>query len=227
MALPAAQPRVEHLPAFDARLINPRTDKFDTPIDDRGLVDVDRLIADVKATIDLNYEWPLGSNEHHFYWPKAFYPLGDPDNQSTLSTFRELPVSKGKMPQAFHNWLHKVTLPPEVPEIPVMERRIEAWQIASSLFQSLTARRNMLSGRLTRRHKKSSQELSDDEVDRLIIEQIAEDQFPIWHRNIQLLERLDPEFRLVEPTDGPKEVDRKIGGLVTHKNMFLVPAVVG
>src|SRR4051812_48225255 len=106
--------RLLDYPPPDTWLINPDKDKFETPVDDRGFVDINTLIRAVKETVSSDYEWLDNVNVHHFYWKEEWYHsrfIG-----MNALRFRELPVHKALLPVEFHNWLHRVTLPPDIPD---------------------------------------------------------------------------------------------------------------
>lgn len=124
----------ETLPPPEAWLINPYKDKFETPVDDRGFVDVDTLVQAVKDTVHSEYEWPRKRSIHHLYWHEDWYRHPELGGDGRL--FRELPVNKVLIPRVFHSWLHLVTIPPDVPDPYLMRRRIESWAVAKDLFES-------------------------------------------------------------------------------------------
>jgi len=137
-------------PPRDTWLINPETDKFDTPVDDRGFVDIDKLIAAVKATVDPEYTCPTHTlNEHHVYWEEEWYHsrlIG-----ANALRFRELAVHKMLVPVPFHNWLHRITIPADVPDPELIRSRNNSWTVANALFK---ASRNIVQlERLARRRE--------------------------------------------------------------------------
>ena len=110
---------------------------IDTPLDERGLVDLSALISVIKSTVDSDYEWPSPFNDrHHVYWPRRFYPRNDGAGLD-LYEFDNLGINKVKLPRHFHNWLHLITLPPPMPSLEVMQYRIEAQRVAVSLFKGV------------------------------------------------------------------------------------------
>jgi hypothetical protein len=61
----------ESLPPPDAWLIDPRQEKIETPLDERNLIDIPKLIGAIKLTVDPSYQWGGELDVHHFYWPEA------------------------------------------------------------------------------------------------------------------------------------------------------------
>lgn len=222
------------LPPPDARLINPEKEKIKTPIDERGLIDTQKLISEVKATIDTGFEWPTGLSIHHLYWPKFWYnEMSIYYDSDCPRTFRELPIHKALLPRVFENWLHLITTPPEIPSSEVMHYRLEAWQVAKSLFQS--ARNNISHQKLAKNRRsyiKTNPSVLKAEfngVDCIGEEYIAS----VFEKNFRSLEEaqqqnesIPAEFRLIE-TDMPTEIiARNLGKLVVPQSMRLVRAVM-
>ena len=101
------------LPPEDVRLIDLsylRCHKIPTPVDERGIVDTDRLIADVNATIDPSYRWSRQLSLDHLYWPGTWY-----DGTSIGARFRQLTINKAIVPRVWENWKHAITEPPALP----------------------------------------------------------------------------------------------------------------
>lgn len=136
----------DNMPPIDYRKIDPKTDNLiETPLDHRGLVDLDGLIKIVKDTVEPEYSWLSSSNDvHHLQWYMALYR--DHPDQTLALNFRELVNRKTYIPRVFHNWLHRVTLPPPVPTDEVMRYSVEAQRVAISLAQTASE-----AVRLTRR----------------------------------------------------------------------------
>lgn len=135
-----------HLPPVEFQKHNIKTDGLiETPLDERGLVDLDRLIDVVKLTVDSIYKWSSSRSDiHHLQWYSALY---DNEENSTVDSkaFRDLMSRKTIIPRTFHNWLHYVTEPPPVPDQEVMQYSIDAERVAISL-----ARTSMRAVRLSR-----------------------------------------------------------------------------
>ena len=148
-AIHAPMPMRDGLPPQDVWLYNPRTKgKLETPIDERGLVDLDQLVAMTRQTIDSNYSWTSTFNDiHHLQWYETMYPNHSNDEDGlNLHDFRELINRKAYVPRVFHNWIHSITLPPPVPSREVMQYCIDSQRVAISL-----AKTSSLAVRLTRK----------------------------------------------------------------------------
>ena len=132
--------RIERLSPPPGVFIQSPHDKMVTPLDDRGLVDVGALLAEVSGYVDPDYVWRGRLDEHHLFWFENLYNLANLSNQNPdLSRkFRGMPLHKIKLPRELHDFIHNVTLPVEPPEQEVMEYRLESWEIATRLFNSVS-----------------------------------------------------------------------------------------
>ncbi len=148
-----------------------KTDSFgdrrrNTPVDDRGIVDVDRLLLTVKGRMspDELFLPGEGTDVHHFYYPEARY------RTDLEFEFRELPPNKGRLPRGFHEKLHESTSPPLMPDSEVMKSFCESWAIAESLLRA---------ARQIKRHERKSNKMVDYAFKRLdkgnIEEEVVED----------------------------------------------------
>ena len=108
---------------------------INSPLDERGLVDLNKLIDVVKLTVDTEYEWTSSRNDtHHLQWYSALYTTDDAvvDRQA----FRDLISRKTIVPRTFHNWVHHITEPPAMPSDEVMQYAIDAERVAISLART-------------------------------------------------------------------------------------------
>ena len=139
--------QTDGLPPENVWLVDPRDPNFErlaTPVDERGLIEISKLVEAVKTTIDQKYKWQGPNDVHHFYWPEHNYPHDDARSRNTSrQVFHNLPIHKGLVPRVFHNWLHSVTEPPEMPDREVMTYRVEAWDVAKYLFVGRSALSDM------------------------------------------------------------------------------------
>lgn len=126
-----------HLPPAEFRRHNIKTDGLiETPLDERGLVDLDKLIDVVKLTVDSTYKWSSSRNDiHHLQWYSALYE-NDENSLVDSKAFRDLTSRKTIIPRTFHNWLHHITEPPPVPDPEVMQYSIDAERVAISLART-------------------------------------------------------------------------------------------
>jgi len=221
------------LPPLDVQLIDPRKDKIDTPIDDRGLIDVTALVREVKATIDPSYEWPTRVGVHHFYWPESSY-LGAQGEKPEYhpATFRDLPINKGLVPRVFENWLHKITNPAALPDEEVMYYYTEAWFVAKRLFES--ARNVVQWERKARRrvvHLMEDPSIlpsdfnGEDIVGNEIILETLSKHFRGVDMQLERLHEIPQEFRLLEPHNFSVANASTLGKLVVPRSLRLVKAV--
>jgi hypothetical protein len=130
--------RSPKLPPPDAwRFIPGKDEPLPTPLDERGLVDVDALIKLVNTTIEPECQWQPGQtvNIHHLYWEHNRYPA-TPNEAVNPHEFRSSSINQIVIPKTFHNWLHIVTKAPDIPTEEVMGYRIEAYRVVKKLLRS-------------------------------------------------------------------------------------------
>lgn len=127
----------DRLPPRNVQIFDLKRDPLlETPLDERGLVDVAKLIEQIKTTVDPSYRWTSQVNDvHHLQWPASHYHNQD-GVHSNPHVFRDLAISKVTVPRVFHNWLHRITIPPPLPSDEVMGYRTEAQNVAVSLFRT-------------------------------------------------------------------------------------------
>jgi len=138
---------LNHLPPRDVWMYDPdATGLIETPLDERGLVDLDKLVKLVKDTIDPSFAWKSSFNDvHHLQWFANLYHNDNAQVSDEMSEFRELISRKAFIPRVFHNWIHRITEHPPVPSREVIKYSIDAQRVAMSL-----ARTASLAVRLTR-----------------------------------------------------------------------------
>lgn len=224
-----ASPETLWLPPPDAQLLNPKIDKIDTPVDDRGLIDIEQLITDVKRTIDPSYQWPIVTKSiHHIYWPMAQYPY-DEDVIGNPGIFRNLPIHKALLPRVFENWLHTITLPPPKPEPEVREYRIESWNVTKDLFKmarhTVEHQKRARRRRIDVRSGHVEPKFDDDRIGEEWIQDQFEKNFRRWEYQVDRLYKLPPEFRMINLDDSPQQVAKNLGKIVMPKSLKLVKAV--
>ncbi len=217
-------------PPKEAWLINPYRDKFETPVDDRGLIDVPTLIESVKDTVDEDYEWPSNLSIHHLYWHERHYDSAFAGPWARR--FRELPIHKAVVPRVFENWLHLVTLPPDVPDPEVMRARVESWGVAEDLFHSVR-QAVVWEKRGRRRAERVQNSLVSlpeefkgvDVIGKEVLQAILGRHFNGMERHLARLQEVPPEFRLAEPTDTREILAKKLGKIIGPRALHLVRAV--
>jgi hypothetical protein len=225
----------ESLPPPDARLLDPYRsgeDLLPTPTDERGLVNIPQLIADVKSTVDPSYEWAGGLDVHHFYWYASLYPYTKGDSNQNPAFFRNIPVHKGLVPRSFHEWLHVVTEPPPVPKPEVMQYRIEAWMVARDLFKM--ARQTVQWEKKQRRRRErvaNNPEIlreefnGEDQIGEEVMHEVLEKNFRGFERQLERQGRIPEEFRILDISGTPKKVATNLGKLVARPSLYLADVI--
>ncbi|MCX6727324.1 MAG: hypothetical protein NTX11_00730 [Candidatus Saccharibacteria bacterium] len=220
------------LPPEEFRLIDKR-DQIPTPLDSVGLVDVHQLILDVKATIDPAYVWPKeceqpkAFNDHHLYHPGADYPHGFKKRKSdTVIKFRNHNVNMVRMPIVFHNWLHRITIPPVIPSDESIHHRSQVWFTARDLYTCVrndkinSRRRNNLAKMCTSGAQLFCEETYPYEQD--------PDYFADLDRRMEALDtyrerirKIPSEFWLIDPELPTEELVRTVGKIAAPSALQL------
>lgn len=131
------------LPERFSRLYIPEVDRFETPLDDRG-------IADINAVFELAVrtypdELPeFGENEknhHHLYWTEDWWKSfaqsqEEQDDHNTIMEFRNSAPQLMYVPIPIHRWIEVSQIPPPPPSLEVMRQRNNAWSSAALLLKS-------------------------------------------------------------------------------------------
>lgn len=218
------------LPPPDVWLIDPSKDKFDTPVDNMGFIDVPMLIQAVKDTVSPDYEWPDRLSVHHLYWKDEWYSsrfIG-----MDAQKFRNLSIHKALLPRVFENWLHEVTIPPDIPDPLLMQQRIEGWAQARNLFVS--AREYIRWERRAKRREDFIKQNPDvlpsgfngeDVIGKEFLAHQLGRHFTGFEIHMDLFRQLPEEHRLVEAGSSPQELAHKLGKFVVPSTLKLISAV--
>lgn len=180
-----------YLPPKDMWQYDPkRHEKLPTPVDDRGIVDAERLIAVGMQSVSPEYDWrePFTANDkrpyndiHHLHWPKTRYPATE--ENATAKEFRNLHINLVNVPRVFHNWLHVVTEPPAVPEQEVMRYYIDAQHVVVSLFQLVQYGKRVL----------RNPQLDDAKIEQHLIRW-----FDLFNNGVEEHRKIPTDFQLVD-----------------------------
>lgn len=208
------QERISKLPPKEHWLIEPGR-KIQTPQDGRGLVVVDELVEQVKACIANDYEWRFPPDVHHLYWPREEYESVEEltDGVYPARTFREVGANKILVPRDFHELIHAITVPPDMPAADVMRPYIAGWAAARKLFETVQG-----VTRSERQHRRRL--LRDDltEEERLNGQMTMERKIARQSRGIEQhlgeLVLVPEEFRPVDPTIPLQHAAGQIGEMV-------------
>lgn len=193
------------LPPRDARQWDEeREEKFDTPLDSNGLVDLDKLVTLGKHTVHADYDWTSRFNDiHHLQWPGIEY------RSEIAQPFRELTRRKAYIPRKFHNWLHHITLPPLIPTDEVMRSSIRAERAARAL--ATTAE---LAVKLTR----------NPHIPEVKLQQRLEEEFDLYSLYVENARLIPKEFQIIRLAEvEAKNVDemlaanQKLGKWALHR----------
>lgn len=127
-------PPIEHAPILE-KLGELGMRKFQmqyaipTPTFENGIVDHEKLVANVSALVSKDYRWRAPFfDEHHIHWKGYYYNPGLHEGSQIPTRFRELNTHKLWIPREFHNFIHAVTIPPNVPAFDVMVESIDQYK---------------------------------------------------------------------------------------------------
>ncbi len=100
-----------------------------TPTLENGIVDHQRLIEDVSALVSDDYRWRAPFfDEHHLHWQGYLYHPDQHDDSTIPKQFRDLNIHKLWIPREFHDFIHAVTRPPDVPHMDVMIESVDQYR---------------------------------------------------------------------------------------------------
>jgi hypothetical protein len=177
--------------------------------------------------------WPNDLSVHHFYWPAAWYPYDRAMvSAENPALFRNLPIHKGLVLRTFENWLHKITLPPEMPEKEVMVYRVDAWLVARDLFKM--ARTTVQWEKRARRRRELIIENPAiikegfngiDVIGEEVMHEVLEKHFRGFEHQLQKQEKIPEEFRLLDITGTPRQVATDLGKIMTRSSLRLVQSI--
>lgn len=94
-----------------------------------GIVDHEKLIENVSSLVSSDYRWRAPFfDEHHLHWKGYYYNPGLHNNSTIPRQFRDLNIHKLWIPREFHDFIHAVTLPPDVPDFDVMAESVQEYR---------------------------------------------------------------------------------------------------
>lgn len=124
---------------FQHELVRSVDDKFPTPVDKHGFVDVRALLDELGTYVAEDYVWRGFEDDHHEFWYERIYSTIHmfSSDELTAKQFRDLPIHVLRIPRGMHDFLHAVSLPVEAPPEKVMSHRVEGWRVACSFFDTV------------------------------------------------------------------------------------------
>ncbi len=177
-----ARPAGNYMP-FPDELLKDKNERFATPVDFRGFVDVGALIDELKSYVGEDYLWRGPEDDHHEFWYESIYATRQlfSQNDELARRFRNLPIHILRLPRGLHDFLHTLSLPVEAPTEEAMHYRIESWRIACSLFNSV--------------HQIRKRKFLDNEaLGRRATKLMLRDKFKILETEMKAVETLPEEF---------------------------------
>ncbi|HRQ86825.1 MAG TPA: hypothetical protein PLY16_01815 [Candidatus Saccharibacteria bacterium] len=126
-------------------LAKPGIELLPVPVDDRGLIDADKLVRLTHSELFVDdYEWPFHPSDvrtrpddHHLYHAAARYQPDKFDGREEPMLFRELPIHIIRSPRQNHNVWHRFFEEPAMPDFEVMQHRLRSYELAQAAFRNL------------------------------------------------------------------------------------------
>lgn len=123
----ARLPPIEHSPILE-KLATLGIRRFqneyaiETPVYENGIVNHEELMRKVGSLVTRDYAWKAPFfDEHHLHWYGHRYASNLGEDPETAMKFRDLPIHKLWVPRQFHDFVHTVTIPPEIPPLEAMK----------------------------------------------------------------------------------------------------------
>ncbi|MDN5275738.1 MAG: hypothetical protein JWN33_387 [Candidatus Saccharibacteria bacterium] len=122
-----------------------------TPVDrETGLVDHEALMNEMRLLVDPQYKWQAPFfDEHHLYWYAHRYKTSFQPNPALAVEFRDSAFNKFWAPRQYHDFLHTVTVPSDVPSTDRMRSEVKNYRRKSYIYR-ITTNAIVLSDRLSR-----------------------------------------------------------------------------
>ena len=98
---------------------------IETPYDEFGIINRQELFRRILGSVASEYHWEGSfAGPHHLMWPRAAYNYPNITRKDTplTTTFRGSPSLKVILPRELHDYLHRVTEPPTMPDLDVMRQ---------------------------------------------------------------------------------------------------------
>lgn len=127
-------PPIEHAPILE-KLGSLGLRKFKelyaipTPTLSNGIVDHQQLVKDVGGLVSSDYRWRAPFfDEHHLHWKGHYYNPGLHGDSTIPKQFRDLSIHKLWIPREFHDFIHAVTVPSDVPDFDIMNESVAEYR---------------------------------------------------------------------------------------------------
>jgi hypothetical protein len=125
-----------------------------TPVDpETGIVDHEALMASMRELVDPDYKWQAPFfDEHHLHWYAHRYETTFHPQTQLAVEFRNIATNKMWVPRQFHNFIHAVTIPSDLPEVDAMKTAVKDYRRKSYIYR-ISTNAILLSERLQRIQK--------------------------------------------------------------------------
>jgi hypothetical protein len=110
---------------------------LETPVDPTtGVVDHEKLMELMRGLVDPDYKWQAPFfDEHHLHWFAHRYETSFQPNEMLASEFRDMAINRMWVPRQFHDFVHAVTIPPDVPSLEQMRASVKDFRRKSYIYR--------------------------------------------------------------------------------------------
>lgn len=113
---------------------------IETPYTEHGIVDKQELFRRLLGSVATDYHWEGSfAGPHHLMWPRTAYcyPAVSHQRAETTAHYRGCPSLKVILPRELHDFTHRVTEPPQVPDLDVMEQYLREQEQVRRLYATI------------------------------------------------------------------------------------------
>lgn len=129
----------DHLLTSDSRIIG--VDHLEVPLDEFGVPRSADFVKMALGSVADGYYWTGYFDIHHMAWPRTNYGASaEPGEQSLAVKYRECESLKLRVPRQLHNYFHKATLPPPIPDTDIMRQYVEEQRQVNRLYYAASLR---------------------------------------------------------------------------------------
>lgn len=112
-------------------------DKIDTPLDEFGIPRRAELVRQVLGTLATEHWWSGGYDVHHAAWPRSNYQDIKDSQLEVGAIYRGAGLLKVRLPRQLHNYVHRITNQPPVPDFAAMRQFAEEHDQVNRLYDTV------------------------------------------------------------------------------------------
>lgn len=115
-------------------------DYVETPYNEFGIIDKQELFSRLLGSVASEYHWDGSfAGPHHLYWPRKHfnYPSVPRSREEVTARFRGSTSLKIILPRELHDYLHRITQLPDMPDFEVMEQYVLEQEQVHKLYNTV------------------------------------------------------------------------------------------